>query len=61
MRSETVRIFEALNEFIRIAKEANSRPEVSHIKLSGPTGWERLINPQPVALGAPSTEEYRGN
>lgn len=56
-----MRIFEALNEFIRIAKEANSRPEVSHIKLSGPTGWERLINPQPVALGAPSTEEYRGN
>jgi N-acyl-D-amino-acid deacylase len=39
MRSETVRIFDALDEFIRIAKEANIRAEVSHIKLSGPTAW----------------------
>ncbi|MFM7604719.1 MAG: N-acyl-D-amino-acid deacylase family protein [Prosthecobacter sp.] len=39
MRYETVKIFEALDEFIRIAKESNCRAEVSHIKLSGPTAW----------------------
>jgi N-acyl-D-amino-acid deacylase len=39
MRYETVRIFEALDEIIRIAKETKIRAEVSHIKLSGPTAW----------------------
>jgi N-acyl-D-amino-acid deacylase len=39
MRYETVRIFEALDEIIRIAKTAKIRAEVSHIKLSGPTAW----------------------
>lgn len=39
MRHETVKIFEALDEFIRIAREANIRAEVSHIKLAGPTAW----------------------
>jgi len=39
MRYETVRIFDALDEIIRIAKEAQIRAEVSHIKLSGPTAW----------------------
>lgn len=39
MRYETVRIFDALDEIIRIAKEAKIRAEVSHIKLSGPTAW----------------------
>ena len=39
MRYETVRIFEALDEIIRIAREAKIRAEVSHIKLSGPTAW----------------------
>ena len=39
MRYETVRIFDALDEIIRIAKEAKIRTEVSHIKLSGPTAW----------------------
>ena len=39
LRYETVRIFEALDEIIRIAKEANIHAEVSHIKLSGPTAW----------------------
>lgn len=39
MRYETTRIFQALEEFIRIAREANVRAEVSHIKLSGPTAW----------------------
>ncbi|MFN0076113.1 MAG: N-acyl-D-amino-acid deacylase family protein [Prosthecobacter sp.] len=39
MRYETVRIFEALDEIIRIAKAAQIRAEVSHLKLSGPTAW----------------------
>ncbi len=39
MRYETTRIFQALEEFIRIAREAKVRAEVSHIKLSGPTAW----------------------
>jgi N-acyl-D-amino-acid deacylase len=39
MRYETVRIFEALDEFTRIAREAKVRAELSHIKLSGPTAW----------------------
>lgn len=39
MRHETVKIFEALDEFIRIAREAKIRAEVSHIKLAGPTAW----------------------
>lgn len=39
MRYETVKIFDALDEIIRIAKEAKIRAEVSHIKLSGPTAW----------------------
>ena len=39
MRYETTRIFQALDELIRISREANVRAEVSHIKLSGPTAW----------------------
>lgn len=39
MRAETVKIFEALDELIRIAREADIRAEVSHIKLTGPTAW----------------------
>ncbi len=39
MRYETVRIFEALDEIILIAKTAKIRAEVSHIKLSGPSAW----------------------
>lgn len=39
MRYETVRIFDALDEILRIAREAQIRIEVSHIKLSGPTAW----------------------
>lgn len=39
MRHETVRIFDALDEFTRIAREAKVRAELSHIKLSGPTAW----------------------
>jgi N-acyl-D-amino-acid deacylase len=41
MRHEDNRIFDALNELIRIAREAHIRAEVSHIKLSGPNAWGR--------------------
>ncbi|MGV3659462.1 MAG: N-acyl-D-amino-acid deacylase family protein [Prosthecobacter sp.] len=39
MRSEGARIFEALDEILRIAREGNLPIEVSHIKLSGPSAW----------------------
>jgi len=39
MRYETVKIFDALDELMRIARESGCRAEVSHIKLSGPTAW----------------------
>src|SRR5207245_7476508 len=39
MRHEDTRIYEALDEVFRIAREAHIRAEVSHIKLSGPTAW----------------------
>lgn len=39
MRYETVRIFEALDEILRIAREARIPVDVSHIKLSGPSAW----------------------
>jgi N-acyl-D-amino-acid deacylase len=41
MRHETTRIFGAMDELITIAREANIRAELSHIKLSGPTAWGR--------------------
>ncbi len=41
MRYETTRIFEALDEVIRIAREAGIRAQVSHLKLSGPSAWGR--------------------
>lgn len=39
MRAETVKIFSALDELIRIAREAKIHAEVSHLKLTGPTAW----------------------
>lgn len=39
MRHETVKIFDALAEFISILRESGCRGEVSHIKLTGPTAW----------------------
>jgi N-acyl-D-amino-acid deacylase len=39
MRSENTKIFEAIEEFLRIAREAKIRSQVSHIKLSAPTSW----------------------
>lgn len=41
MRHENTQIFSALDELIRIAREAKIRAEVSHIKLSGPNAWGR--------------------
>jgi len=41
MRAETVKIFDALSELLRIAREAKIRAEVSHLKLSGPSAWGR--------------------
>ncbi len=39
MRHEDNRIYEALDEVFRIAREAGVPAEVSHIKLSGPSAW----------------------
>jgi len=39
MRNESVRIFEAIEELVTIAREAKMRAQVSHIKLTGPTSW----------------------
>jgi len=39
MRHEDSRIFEALDEVMRVAREAGVRAEVSHIKLSGEKSW----------------------
>ena len=39
MRAENVRIFDALDEVFRVAREARIRAEVSHLKLSGPSAW----------------------
>lgn len=39
MRYEDSQIFEALDEVMRVAREAKVRAEVSHIKLSGEKSW----------------------
>ena len=39
MRAENVKIFDALEEVFRVAREAKIRAEVSHLKLSGPSAW----------------------
>jgi N-acyl-D-amino-acid deacylase len=39
MRAETVKIFDAIEELLTVARQANIRAELSHIKLSGPTAW----------------------
>ena len=46
MRHEDAKIYEALDEVFRIAREAHIRAEVSHLKLSGPNCWgqaERVL------------------
>lgn len=39
MRSESGKILEAIDELLRIAREAGVRAELSHIKLSGEKSW----------------------
>jgi len=39
MRYEDSQIFEALDEVMRVAREAHVRAEVSHLKLSGENAW----------------------
>jgi N-acyl-D-amino-acid deacylase len=39
MRYETVRIPQAIEELVTIAREAKVKAQVSHIKLSGPSAW----------------------
>lgn len=39
IRHETERIFGALDELFRVAREAKIRTELSHIKLAGPNAW----------------------
>lgn len=39
MRHEDSRIFEALDEVFRVAREAQIRAEISHIKLAGERAW----------------------
>jgi N-acyl-D-amino-acid deacylase len=41
MRGEGTTILNSLNELFRIAREANVRAEISHIKLSGKSAWGR--------------------
>ena len=41
MRHEDTRIFGALDELFRIAREANIRAEISHLKLTGKAAWGR--------------------
>lgn len=39
IRAETIKIFSALEELVRVAREASVRAEVSHIKVTGPSAW----------------------
>ncbi|MCX6897306.1 MAG: D-aminoacylase [Verrucomicrobia bacterium] len=41
IRHETERIFEALDELCRVAREAKVRSQISHIKLAGPKAWNK--------------------
>src|SRR4029434_525998 len=42
MRSEGNQLFEALDELIRISREANIPAEVYHIKAAGESNWPKL-------------------
>ena len=39
MRAETTKIFDAIEELLRVTREAKIRTELSHLKLSGPSAW----------------------
>ena len=52
MRSENTKIFDAIEEFLRIAREAKIRSQVSHIKLSAPTAWGKAGDVLGVLDGA---------
>ncbi len=39
MRNESIRVFEAIDEFLTVAKEAKIRAELSHIKVGGESMW----------------------
>jgi N-acyl-D-amino-acid deacylase len=41
IRAETLKIFDAIEELMHVAREARIPAELSHIKLSGPTAWGR--------------------
>jgi len=41
MRHEDSRIYEALDEVFRVAREAHVRAEVSHLKLAGERSWHQ--------------------
>ena len=42
MRSEGKNLIESINEIIRIAKEANIKVHISHIKTSGKENWDKI-------------------
>jgi len=42
IRSEDVKIFEALDEFFRIVREAGIRGEIHHLKASGRKNWNKI-------------------
>ncbi len=42
MRSEGAKIFESLDELIKIASEANIRAEIYHLKMAGKTNWDKF-------------------
>lgn len=44
MRAETVKIFDAIEELCRIAREAEISAEVSHLKLSSPAAWGKAAD-----------------
>ena len=52
MRAETVKIFDAVAELLRVAREAKIRAELSHIKLSGPSVWGKADEVLAVLDGA---------
>ncbi|HOP20499.1 MAG TPA: amidohydrolase family protein, partial [Amphiplicatus sp.] len=41
MRSESEDIFDAIDETITIAREANTRAQIYHLKLSGRSNWDK--------------------